>query len=194
MGVFKKIAPDLFAEGKRLYELTATPLADIGALMGVSRYTVQRRIPEWGWQPRTALRRRADGSVVVPAPLAIKAAPPTHEERLALATEFHRTAMRGLEVANRILDRSGRGDEAGIESAARSLAATFRALREMTALMPPEFTAPRHEADEPPPRSIDEFRDALADQIERIVRAHRSQSGEGAGGSAGGDDGGDQTE
>jgi len=194
MGVLKEIAPHLFAEGKRLYELTTTPLEDIGALMGVSRWTVQRRIPDWGWVPRTALRRRADGSIIAPAPAADAAvpSPPTHAERVALAAQFYRTAMLGLEVANRILDRSARGDETDTESAARALAATFRALREMTALMPPEFTAPRHEADEPPPRSIDEFREALAIRIERIVETHRSAERSGcAGGDAGGDRGGD---
>ena len=73
---------------------------------------------------------------------------------------------------------------------ARALAATFRALREMTALMPSDITAPRHEADDQPiPRSIDEFREALAVRIERIVRAHRS--GAGAGRGRGGDHGGE---
>lgn len=199
MGVSKKIAPDLLAEGRRLYELTATPLADIAALMGVSRYTVMRRIPDWGWQPRTALRRRADGGIVAPA-AAVAAVPadeapptpPTHEERVALAAQFHRTAMNGLDAVNRILDKCGPREEAGVESAARALAATFRAMRELTALMPPEFTAPRDESNEPPPRSIDEFREALAIRIERIVAAHRSAGrAGGSGGSAGGDDGGD---
>ena len=41
MGVLKKIEPHLFADGRRLYELTATPLSDIGAPMGVPRYAVQ---------------------------------------------------------------------------------------------------------------------------------------------------------
>ena len=197
MGVFKKIAPDLLAEGRRLYEMTATPLADIAALMGVSRYTVMRRIPEWGWQPRTALRRRAGGEIVAPALTNVETAPvvpvpPTYEERVALAAQFHRTAAHGLDAVNRILDKCGPSDEAGVESAARALAATFRAMREMTALMPSEFTAPRHEANEPPPRSLDEFREALAIRIERIVEAHRSaERTGGAGGSAGGDDGGD---
>lgn len=194
MGVPIKIAPERIAEGKRLYELTATPLEDIAALMGVSRWTVQRRIYEWGWTPRTALRRRADGSIVAPAPAPADGeaapTPPTHEERVALAAHFHRTAARGLDTVNRILDKCGPSDEAGTESAARALAATFRALREMTALMPSDITAPRHEADDQPvPRSIDEFREALAVRIERIVRAHRS--GAGAGGGRGGDHGGE---
>ena len=194
MGVPIKIAPERIAEGKRLYELTATPLEDIAALMGVSRWTVQRRIYEWGWAPRTALRRRADGSIVAPAPANIDGeappTPPTHEERVALAAHFHRTAARGLDTVNRILDKCGPSDEAGTESAARALAATFRALREMTALMPSDITAPRHEADDQPvPRSIDEFREALAVRIERIVRAHRS--GAGAGRGRGGDHGGE---
>ena len=179
MGTPIKIAHDLVAEGKRLYELTATPLDDIAALMGVSRWTVQRRIPEWGWAPRTALRRHGDGSVVPPVDPEATPAPPTPEERLALVAYFHRTAKRGLDAVNRILDKTGPSNEAGVESAARALSAMFRAMREMTALLPSDITAPRHEADNDlPPRSIDEYREALAIRIEGIVRAYRSRAGE----------------
>ena len=55
-----QIAPECIADGKRLYELTLTPVADIAATMGISRRTLERRIHEWGWTPRSAPRLAAD--------------------------------------------------------------------------------------------------------------------------------------
>ena len=49
-----QIAPERIADGKRLYELTLTPVPDIAAMMGVSRKTLERRIHEWGWTLRSA--------------------------------------------------------------------------------------------------------------------------------------------
>ena len=48
----KKIAPELVAEGRRLYEQTRVPVPEIAALLGVSGATLQVRITEWGWRPR----------------------------------------------------------------------------------------------------------------------------------------------
>ena len=148
--------------------------------------------------PRHATVREAVASPldgIAPTGDVVAVPPMTREERVALAAYFHRTVERGLDAVHRILDKTGPSDEAGAERAARALAVTFRSLREMTAVMPHETATSDDEADDKPiPRSIDEFRDALADQIERIVRAHRSGSGAGAGGSARGDDEGDQAE
>jgi hypothetical protein len=41
-----RVAPALVAEGKRLYETTMTTIADIAALMGISRRTLDNRIVE----------------------------------------------------------------------------------------------------------------------------------------------------
>jgi AcrR family transcriptional regulator len=196
------ISPDRIAEGKRLYELTSTPVHDIAAMMGVSRPTLQRRIKKWGWVPRKPAGHVTVREEVASPPDGIAptgdifAMPPTtREERLALAAYFHRTVERGLDAVHRILGKNGPGDEAGTERAARALAITFRALREMTAVMPNEKTTSDDEtSDEPVPRSIDEFRDALADQIEKILQAHRDRSGASAGGTACGDNGGNQAE
>ena len=201
-GIAIVISADRIAEGKRLYELTSTPVHDIAEMMGVSRQTLQRRIKTWGWVPRNPPRHATVREVVASPPDAIAptgdvfAVPPmTREERVALAAYFHRTVERGLDAVHRILDKTGPSDEAGAERAARALAVTFRSLREMTAVMPHEKATSDDEADTKPiPRSIDEFREALADQIERIVRTHRSGSGASAGGSARGDDEGDQAE
>lgn len=45
MGTAKiQSAPECIADGKRLYELTLTPVPDIAAMMGISRKTLERRI------------------------------------------------------------------------------------------------------------------------------------------------------
>lgn len=196
------ISPDRIAEGKRLYELTSTPVHHIAAMMGVSRQTLQRRIKKWDWVPRkpaghVTVREEVAAPLPGAAPTGdIFAVPPiTPEERLALAAYFHRTVERGLDAVHRILDKNGPSEEAGAERAARALALTFRSLRDMAAVMPHEKATSDDEAsDQPVPRSIDEFREALADQIERILRAHRGRSGGSPGGNACGDDGGHQAE
>lgn len=190
-----EVAEDLIAEGKRLYELTLTPVLDIAAMMGLSRRTLERRKKEWGWVPRYPPRHITMREEVASPPDGIAETrsilslpPPTPEERVALAAYFHRTVERGLGQVNRILEKNGPADEAGAERAARVLVSIFRTLREMTAVMPPEETTPQDEADhEPAPRTIDEFREALAIRIERIIEAHRSGAAGGAGGDGGGD-------
>ena len=47
-----EVAPELIAEGKRLYERTLTPLYEIAALMGLKRRTLNNRIVEWNWTRR----------------------------------------------------------------------------------------------------------------------------------------------
>jgi hypothetical protein len=191
-GVIIAVAAERIAEGKRLYELTSTPVGDIAAMMGLSTSTLRRRIREWGWVPRYAPRQatlRAEvslpGDDIAETRSVFSVPPLTPEQRIALAAYFHRTVERGLGRVNRILDKSGPADEEGAERAARVLVSIFRTLREMTAVMPPEETVPDDEADdEPAPRSIDEFREALAIRIERIVDAHRC--GAAAGGTEGG--------
>lgn len=199
-GVVIAVSAERIAEGRRLYELTSTPVGDIAAMMGLSTSTLRRRIKEWGWVPRYAPRQptlREEVSLprddIAETHSVLSVPPPTAEERIALAAYFHRTVERGLGQVNRILDKNGPADEAGAERAARVLVSIFRTLREMTAVMPPEETAPDDEADdEPAPRSIDEFREALAIRIERIVEAHRSGAAAGgAGGGGGGDHGGE---
>lgn len=194
-GLFIAVAAERIAEGKRLYELTSTPVGDIAGMMGLSRSTLRRRIKEWGWVPRYAPRLATVREQVSLPPESVaetrsvlSVPAPTPEERVALVSYFHRTVERGLGEVHRILDKNGPADEAGAERSARVLVSIFRTLREMTAVMPPEETTPQDEADhEPAPRTIDEFREALAIRIERIIEAHRSGAAGGAGGDGGGD-------
>jgi hypothetical protein len=54
-----EIAPELVAEGRRLYEETLTPVHDVAAMMGISQRTLENRIREWNWK-----RRRHSGGAV----------------------------------------------------------------------------------------------------------------------------------
>ena len=48
-----QIAPELIAEGKRLYEQTLTLTSDIAAMKGICRETLNDRIREWRWKRHT---------------------------------------------------------------------------------------------------------------------------------------------
>ena len=52
-----EIAPELVAEGRRLYEQTLTPMHYIAAMMGISRRTLENRIREWNWTTAAPLER-----------------------------------------------------------------------------------------------------------------------------------------
>lgn len=48
----KPIAPEVIAEGRRLYEHTRVAVDDIAALMGISTRTLYTRIRKWKWRRR----------------------------------------------------------------------------------------------------------------------------------------------
>jgi len=54
------IAPELIAEGKRLYETTLTPRCDIAAALGISLGTLAARIKERQWAARRPHRPSVD--------------------------------------------------------------------------------------------------------------------------------------
>lgn len=178
------IAPERIAEGKRLYELTDTPVPDLAAMMGVSRRTLARRIVEWGWTPRGAPRHKTDRAQVAAAP-AIAAVttepdsavckPVTPETRIALAARIQNSVERSLNAVDRVLDKVGPAEESGAERSARTLAAVARTLQELAAITKPDEVAPPNETDDDPvPRDIDEFRETLARRIEAFVAAQRA--------------------
>jgi len=47
------ISPEIVAEGRRLYEQTSVPVADIAAMTGISIRTFSARARQWGWPRRT---------------------------------------------------------------------------------------------------------------------------------------------
>jgi hypothetical protein len=167
-----QIAPERIAEGRHLYETTRMALRHIATLMGISRQTLLRRIPEWGWTPRRAPRLMIDQTVVAITPGAI-AIPP--ETRTALAARLQCTVERSLDAVDRVLEKVGPADEAGAERSSRTLAAVARTLHEMAAFTTPEEVTPPDDADDDPiPRDIDEFRRELTRRIGRFIEARRA--------------------
>jgi hypothetical protein len=182
-----EIAPERITEGKHLYELTATPVPDIAAMMGISRRTLARRLVEWGWTPRSAPRHTTDRALVATAPAgAVANAGPddagdslSTEARMALnAARIQRIVEHGLNAVERVLAKVGPSDRSEAERSARTLAAVARTLREMAAITKPEEVTPPDETDDDPvPRDIDEFRRQLARRIRGFIEARRNGAG-----------------
>jgi hypothetical protein len=192
----KQIAPELVAEGRRLYEQTLTPVPDIAAMMGISRTTFNDRAREWGWTKRHAhdgavdLARAVRGAAVAaltsnavtvceaqPADAArSEALPPAR--RVAVAARIQSVVEREMDAVERVLDKLGPADQAEAERTARTLASLARTLREIAALTRPDEVMPPDDADDDPiPRDIDEFRRELARRIHAIIDARRSGEG-----------------
>lgn len=184
-----QIAPERIADGKRLYEMTLTPVPDIAAMMGVSRKTLERRIHEWGWTLRSAPRFATErvlaamaptGAAVNAEPQAAVAVSLSPVTRSALAARIHGIVAQGLDAVERVLSKVGPADESGAERSARTLAAVARTLQEMAALTKPEAEVmPPDDADDddPIPRDINEFRRELARRIRNFIEARRLGAG-----------------
>ena len=189
-----QIAPELVAEGKRLYETTMTTIADIAAPMGVSRRTLENRIVEWNWkrrrQPSGAIDifhavRGAAAAVATaetPPPDAAIAAPALAQQRAALAVRIQNVVEREMAVVERVVNLLGPADEAEAERTVRTLAGISRTLREIAALNQPDEVTPPNETDDDVPRDIDEFRRELARRIHALIDAERDGGRPGADG------------
>jgi hypothetical protein len=187
-----QIAPELAAEGKRLYETTMTTIADIAALMGVSRRTLENRIVEWNWkrrrQPSGAIDifhavRGAAAAVATaetPPPEAAIAASALAQQRAALAQRIQNVVEREMAVVERVVNLLGPADKAEAERTVRTLAGISRTLREIAALNQPDEVTPPNETDDDVPRDIDEFRRELAQRIHALIDARRDDESGGA--------------
>jgi hypothetical protein len=188
-----EIAPELVAEGKRLYEETLTPVHDIAAMMGVSRRTLENRIREWNW------RRRRHSSGAVDLFHAVRGAaaaaataetladggrlkPGSPEQRAALALRIHNVVERQMAAVEDISKLIKANDLGEAERCSRTLASVARILREIVAIYQPEeqVTAPDESDDDAVPRDIDEFRRELARRIHALIEAERGGGSPGA--------------
>jgi hypothetical protein len=185
-----EIAPEVVAEGKRLYERTLTPLRDIAAVMGISRGTLESRIREWDWKRRRtatlpidlhlATRGAVMAAMADDAPLAEGAslAPDSPERRAAVAARIQNAVERAMRAVERVLDKLDPADSAEAERAGRTLAGVSRTLRELAvANLPPEASPPDETDDDPVPSDIDEFRFELARRIRAFIEARESGVG-----------------
>lgn len=187
-----QVAPTLVAEGKRLYETTMTTIADIAALMGISRRTLENRIVEWNWKRRRlpsgaidifhAVRGAAAAvaTAETPPPVGAIAGPALAQQRAALAARIQNVVEREMTVVERVVSMLGPADDAEAERTVRTLAGISRTLREIAALNQPNEVTPPNEADDDPiPRDIDEFRNELARRINALIDAEQDEeSGE----------------
>ena len=161
----KEIAPEIAAEAKRLYENTLTPMADIAAMMGVCRSTLDNRVREWKWKKRAAsgtavdIARAVRGNVAATMTQAAKL-PVSEEKRLALA-----------ERIQGVVERLGAADDAEAERTARTLASLSRTMREIAALITPDTPPPNETDNDPVPLDIDELREELARRLHAIIDA-----------------------
>jgi hypothetical protein len=184
-----RIAPDRIAQGRQLYELTRTPVADIATMMGVSRKTLERRVHQWGWVPRSAPRIEAERArVAAPLPEQPAAASggcdATDNEadlRRANAVRIQKLVAESLDGVSRVLAKIGPAEESGAERGARTLAAVARSLQEMSAMTHPDDETPHDDADTHDdhddgsiPGDIDEFRRELARRLQGIIAARGS--------------------
>jgi hypothetical protein len=196
-----EIAPEVVAEGKRLYERTLTPMSDIAAHMGICRRTMENRIREWGWQRRRIptlpidLHHATRGAVVAamttdePPGQSADLLPVTDERRAAVAARIQDAVERAMDAVERVLDKIDPADGAEAERAGRTLAGVSRTLHELaTVTRPPEASPPDETDDDPVPGDIDEFRVELTRRIRRFVAAERDEEGPVHGESAAGVD------
>jgi hypothetical protein len=191
----KEAAPELLAEAKRLYEQTLAPVDGIASMLGLSRSNFYKRVRGGGWRGRRArantfeFARTLSGSVMTAlaaepaeqprADVVANDDPASPQQRLALALRMQRVVERQMDAVERIVEKIVPADQAEAEHGARALASVARTLREIRALTRPDDEAPPDATDDDPvPRDIDEFRDALARRIEAFIDAE--QGGDGA--------------
>jgi hypothetical protein len=191
------IAPELVAEGKRLYERTLTPMRDIAAMMGISRRTLEKRARQWNWRPRKiasrpiellhALRGAAVAVSTDPAlPAEVTGEPVSAQRRIAIAERIQGVVERHLAAVERVLDVLGPSDQAEAERNSRTLAGLARTLREVAALNQPEQAPPDEAEDDSIPSDIDEFRRELARRINALIDARQRDANGGGGGTGAG--------
>ncbi len=185
-----QIAPELVAEGRRLYETTLTTIADIAGLMGLKRRTLENRIVEWNWKRRRqpngafdifhAVRGAAIATATAEAaaPNAAPIAPVTEQQRFAIAQRIMTVVERQMEAADCIVKAIKPNNLVEADHGARALASVSRTLLEIKALtVPDQVTPPNETDDDPVPRDIDEFRYELARRIRGFIEARRARDG-----------------
>ena len=191
----KEATPELLAEAKRLYEQTLAPVDDIAGMLGLSRSNFYKRVRDGGWRGRRArvnpfeFARALSGSAMKAimaepaeqprADIAALDDPTSPQQRLAMALRMQRVVEREMDAVERVIEKIVPTDQIQAEHGARALASVSRTLREIRALTRPDDEAPPDATDDDPvPRDIDEFRDALARRIEAFIDAE--QGGDGA--------------
>jgi hypothetical protein len=186
--VKKTFAPEQIEAARGLYQDPQTSLDAVAASLGITRRTLDARIVEWGWPPRSAAPPRGAGRACKKKPARVarrteaarkqpEAAshPPTGPSRrpaatpAALAARVQRVVERELDAIDRVLSVLGATDSVEAERSARTLASLARALKEVMRLTAPEQTPEADEDDDGGPRDLEEFRRELARRLEALA-------------------------
>ena len=183
-----EIAPELIADGKRLYEETDVPIHAIAARMGITRPTLYERIAEWKWTPR----RYSSAELVeaVPAAVADEGVPLPSAERPPMPfTEWLPRIVAGQMAAiERTLNVLGPANSAEAERTARILATIARTVQEIKATAEGRVSTDETNND-PVPRDMDVFRETLALRIRSFIDDEQRGAGADNGETPNGDDG-----
>jgi len=164
------ISPEQMAEGRRLYEQTRMPVADIAAMLGISATTFFTRSRAWGWRRRISRIPGEDPARTSDEPANGEAA-----KTAAMAARIERLVEHELSAIETVIARHGLDDERTekVERSARVLASLSRTLQEVKRLDAKETR--RKEDNDRGPADNNEFVQGLLRRIEEI--AARSPTG-----------------
>ena len=178
------ITPEQVAKGRRLYEQTSVPVADIAAMMGVSVRTFNARARRWGWPrrkdrvpknepPRTAAdvpQAPVLPSFAAAAPFVpdLSSVPPSSPDAATVAARVQGAVESGLNAVAQIVARlpPSPDSSADAERAARVLASLMRTLQEVARLKLRAAPADKYDRG---PADDDEFILALARRMEEFA-------------------------
>ncbi|MBS9478825.1 hypothetical protein [Ancylobacter radicis] len=179
------ITPEALDEARRLYERSNVPVQQIAAMLGISKSTLNSRIPGWGWTRRAG---RIPPAMPSPAPLPIPPAPDGPPLAALpgaplvpalpvaggdLITRLVARIEAEIGAVERIVARAGLAPHGAAEAerAARTLAILVRSLRELAAL---SRNAPEEDADDAAGRDADAFRRELGATLERVLAGRKA--------------------
>jgi len=164
------ISPEQMAEGRRLYEQTRMPVADIAAMLGIAATTLYERSRAWGWRRRINRipREDPDRASDEPAPGEVTTA------NAAIAARIERLVEHELTAIETIIAGHAPDDERTekVERSARVLASLSRTLQEVKRL--DAKATPRKDDNDRPPDDPDEFAQDLVRRMDEFARRHQA--------------------
>ncbi len=168
----RPVSPEQFAEGRRLYEQTRMPVADIAAMMGIAERTFFARVRKWGWRRRMSRIPLADPERMpmesAASPVSEATADPP-SETADVAARIERMVERELTAIEKTIAQHGLDDErtSQVERRARVLASLSRTLQEVKRLDVKDTR--RREDNDRGPADPDEFIRGLLRRIDEVA-------------------------
>lgn len=196
----QKFTPELMANGKYRYEETDESVHLIAQDFQVSRSYFDRLINRWGWrrrrdrpprglpesqqilretsqaQPEAAASQAADETITGQGDRAATGSGASAS--LSLADRLERAVERELTAVELMREQYGSLPQPpmGAERTARTLATLTETLFKVRRLQSPDLPTAGADAFDDMPRDIDEFRNQLAQRIEKFVRSWSAEA------------------